>query len=78
MDFFDPPHADKDYNQILLAIDRRRKHLNLIPCRKDDTAEITAKRYIDHVVRHQGVPQYRRRSRPNLDVSLLESNYGPV
>lgn len=58
MDHFEPPYqSTSSFNSVLLVIDRLRKYLILIAAKKEDTAEDTAKRFIDSVIRNQGVPQ---------------------
>jgi hypothetical protein len=56
MDFFDPPSRSHGFDAILLVIDRLRKYLTLIPCNKKDTAVTIAHRFVENVVRHQGLP----------------------
>jgi hypothetical protein len=58
MDFADAPNANADgYDQVLIVIERLRKHVTLIPAKSADTAENTARRFAEYVVRFQGVPQ---------------------
>ena len=59
MDFAQAPSDIDGFNQILLYIDRLRKHVTLIPCKDTDTAPDTAKRFADYVVRTQGPPIQR-------------------
>ena len=58
MDFADAPSTNSDgFNQVLIVIDRLRKFLILVAAKNDDTAEDTARRFADHVIRYQGIPQ---------------------
>lgn len=57
MDFFHPPSRSNGYDNILLVIDRVRKYLTLIPCSTRDTAERIGHRFLEHVVRYQGLPR---------------------
>ena len=54
--WFSPPSTENDYGNILLAIDRHRKYLFLIPCKTTDLAKDTAKQYVQHVYQHAGLP----------------------
>jgi len=57
MDFADAPDTNSDgFDQVLIVIDRLRKFLILIPAKSTDTAENTARRFADHVIRFQGIP----------------------
>ena len=57
MDHADAPYTDDGFDKILVVIDRLRKYLTLIPAKSIDTAEDTARRFWDYIVRFQGIPQ---------------------
>ena len=57
MDFFEPPFPTGGYDNLLLVVDRLTKYVRIVPARKDDNAETTAKRFVEHVFRHQGLPR---------------------
>ena len=56
MDHADGPCLEEGYDKILVVIDRLRKYLILVPANSNDTAEDTARRFFDYVVRTQGIP----------------------
>ncbi|KAG5462275.1 MAG: ribonuclease H-like domain-containing protein, partial [Olpidium bornovanus] len=56
MDAFAPPYPAGGFDSIILVIDRLTKFLSLIPARKDDSAAVTAAHFVEHVFRHQGLP----------------------
>jgi hypothetical protein len=53
MDWADAPYVLDGYNQILIVIDRVRKYLILISTKSTDTAEDTARVFVNYVVRIQ-------------------------
>ena len=57
MDHADAPSTEDGFDKILVVIDRLRKYLTLIPAKASDTAEDTARRFFDYIVRTQGIPQ---------------------
>ena len=57
MDWFAPPTLIDGYSSVLLVVDRHRKFLTLIPGKVSDTAELTAKQYLQHVYVNAGIPE---------------------
>jgi transposase InsO family protein len=56
MDFFEPPYPMEGFDLLLLVIDRLTKYIRIIPAKKTDDAKTTARRFIESVVKHQGLP----------------------
>ena len=57
MDWCDAPFTEDGFNQILVVIDRLRKHITLIPAKATHSAKDTARAFNDRVVRVQGIPK---------------------
>lgn len=58
MDFVGPLPATRDgHDRVMVVVDRMTKRTRFIPAREDDTAERTAWRFLDNVVKIHGVPR---------------------
>ena len=68
------PATEAKYNAILVIVDRFTKYAEMIPCKKECTADQLGYLIFDRLVRHHGIPRIIISDRDKL----FTSNYWTI